>query len=255
MPAFFARRSLPVPTLFGAVVIVAFMLAVVLAWGRWIGGHLSESAPAVGSDGRGARTLVVEGWLGEVQLDTVLATLRQRRYERVVVAGGPFEDWREERRFATYAERAADYLRRHGAAEPPVIAAPAPASAQDRSFLSAVVVRDWAEKAGVDLGAIDLYSAGVHARRSGIVYRMALGPAVEVGVLAAPPSEYDPARWWTTSAGAKAVMGEVLSVAWTRCCFWPAPRGSFRERWAVLEPARPATAGPSPYRAASAPAP
>ena len=237
MPALFVRRSLPVPTLWGGLIIVIALLVAALAWGGWIGGHLAASAPARGSDGQGARTLVVEGWLGEVQLDAVLATLRQRRYERVVVAGGPFDDWREERRFSTYAERAADYLRRHGAAEWPVIAAPAPASAQDRSYLSAVVVRDWADKAGVRLGAIDLYSAGAHARRSAIVYRMALGPDVEVGVLVAPPSEYDPARWWATSAGAKAVMGEALSVAWTRCCFWPAPRGSFSERWAVPEPA------------------
>ena len=238
MPALFVRRALPVPTLWGAALLLVFAVAAALAWGRWIGDHLAASAPALGPDGQGAHTLVVEGWLGESQLDTVLATLRKRRYQHIVVAGGPFEDWREERRFATYAERAADYLRRHGTAETPVIAAPAPASAQDRSYLSAVVVREWAERAGVRLDAIDLYSAGVHGRRSAMVYRMALGPDVEVGVLVAPASEYDPARWWATSAGAKAVMGEALSVAWTRCCFWPAPHGSFSERWAVPEPPR-----------------
>ncbi|MEO7057798.1 MAG: hypothetical protein ABI143_13415 [Caldimonas sp.] len=229
---------MPVPTLWGTAVLLVVTVAAAMAWGRWIGDHLAASAPALGPDGQGAHTLVVEGWLGEAQLDVVIATLRRRHYDRIVVSGGPFEDWREERRFPTYAERAADYLQRRGTGATPVIAAPAPASAQDRSYLSAVMVREWAEKAGVKLDAVDLYSAGVHARRSGIVYRMAFGDEVEVGVLAAPTIDYDPERWWKTSAGAKAVMGEALSVAWTRCCFWPAAHGSFSERWAVPEPSR-----------------
>jgi len=49
-----------------------------------------------------------------------------------------------------------------------------------------------------------------------------LGPQVEVGAIAVPPADYDGERWWTSSLGVKATMGEVLSLAWTKCCFWPA---------------------------------
>jgi len=71
----------------------------------------------------------------------------------------------------------------------------------------------------------------VHARRSWLVYRMAFGDGVEVGVLSARPTGYDLQRWWTTSTGVKTVIGEALSLAWTKCCFWPAPKGSHEERW------------------------
>lgn len=217
------RRAVWVPTLWGWVLVLCLVVATTLVFARWIGVHLSRSDPARGADGRGAQTLVVEGWLSAGDLDVAVAAFRAGGYQRVVVSGGPFEDWPDEKRFATYAERAADYLRRHGLGAATVIAAPAPASAQDRTFLSAAVVRDWAAKSGTDLGAIDLFTSGVHAHRTRLAYRMAFGPAIEIGVLAAPPAGYDPLRWWATSAGAKSVMGETIGVAWTRCCFWPAP--------------------------------
>jgi len=235
LPAFRRRREVWVPTLLGTTVVLLFALAATLVFAHGVGRYLARSDPARGTEGQGAQTLVVEGWLSAGDLDAAVLAFRAGRYQRVLVSGGPFEDWPEGKRFATYAERAADYLRRHGLAEATVAAVPAPASAQDRSFLSAVVVRDWSARAGTPLGAIDVFSSGVHAHRSRLVYRMAFGPSVEVGVLAAAPSGYDIDRWWATSAGAKLVVGEVLSVAWTRCCFWPGPRGSFSERWAIPE--------------------
>ena len=113
-----------------------------------LGAYLAPTERAVGNDGRGARTLIVEGWLDDDALGEAIAHARSGRYERVVTSGGPIETWREIQPWPTYAERAADYLRRHGVRETPVVAVPAPALAQDRSFLSAVVVRDWARARG-----------------------------------------------------------------------------------------------------------
>jgi hypothetical protein len=150
----------------------------------------------------------------------------------VVTSGGPIDSWHEGQTATNYAERAADYLNRHGLADAPAAAASAPASAQDRTFLSAVMVRDWAAREGLRPDAIDLYSAGVHARRSRMVYRLAFGPSVEIGVLAATPQRYDLDHWWRSSQGAKSVLDEALSLAWTACCFWPPEPGSHAERWA-----------------------
>ncbi len=220
-PALLRRQLVLVPTLWGWAVMLFFAAALALLFARWIGGHLARSDPARGTDGRGAQTLVVEGWISAGDLDAAVAAFRAGHYERVVVTGGAFDDWPEDKRFATHAERAADYLRRHGLGNASVTPVPAPVSAHDRTFQSAVVLRNWAAASGTRLGAIDVFSAGVHAHRSRLVYRMAFGPDVEVGALATLPKDYDPSRWWTTSAGAKAVLGEVVSVAWTHCCFWP----------------------------------
>lgn len=175
--------------------------------------------------------LVVEGWLDESELSQALAAYRRGGYGIVVTTGGPIESWLEFRAWRSYPERAAAYLRSNGVEN--VAAAVAPASAQDRTFLSAVVFREWARQSGVRLERVDVYSAGVHARRSRLVYRMALGTGVHVGILAARPKDYDPDQWWRTSAGAKAVIGEALGLLWTKCCFWPAAQGSHEERWGV----------------------
>lgn len=233
MPRLFRRRHVLLPTIWGSLLLIALAVALAALALRHLGAWLATSEPATARDGGTARTLVVEGWLDEASLDDAIALIARGRYERIVVAGGPIETWRAERTFPTYAERAADHLRRRGVAGIPVVAVAAPASAQDRTFLSAVVVRDWLRQNAVAADAIDLFSGGVHARRSRLVYRIAFGPEVEIGVIAAAPHSYRLERWWSTSEGAKAAIGELLSLAWTKCCFWPGPPGSHEERWAV----------------------
>lgn len=227
----FRRRQVWLPTFQGWLLLLGLAAALFAALVLGIGSLLSVSDPATGPDGHGARTLVIEGWLAEDDLAQAVAVIRRGNYKRVLTSGGPIESWNDARVWKTFAERAAGYLRAQGQAD--VTAISAPESAQDRTFLSAVKVREWAQQSGVKLDAIDLYSAGAHARRSRALYRMALGPAVEVGVLASTPHGYDPHRWWATSDGAKTVVSEALSLVWTKCCFWPPPPGTHEERWGV----------------------
>lgn len=233
MPSLFRRRQVWLPTFWGALLLIALAAALAIAALRHLGDYLAPNEAAAGRDGRGARTLIVEGWLDEDGLDDAIAVVARGRYERVVTSGSPIESWREGLAWPTYAERAADYLRRHGVSRIPVVPVPAPKSAQDRTFLSAVVVRDWLRQQGGAVDAVDLFSSGVHARRSWLVYRIAFGPEIEVGVFAARPRRYPLERWWATSDGAKSVLDEAIGLAWTKCCFRAPAPGSHEERWAV----------------------
>lgn len=231
MPALWRRREVWLPTWRGTLLLFALTALALAALGRHAYDLLALERPARGPDGAGARTLVVEGWLEPPELRQALVVLRTGHYERVLTTGGPMPNWPgASPAWSSYAARAAAFLRADGATTLPVIAVEAPATTQDRTYLSAVMVREWAQRAGVRLDAIDLYSAGVHARRSGLLYRLALGDAVEVGVRSAQPTEYDPRHWWNSSAGAKTTIGEALSLAWTACCFWPPAHGAPGER-------------------------
>ena len=221
MPAMFRRRQIWLPTWQGALLLVVVVAAACLIALRNLANYLAAERPATTRDGRGASTLIVEGWLDEDGLDAAIEAIGRGRYERIVASGGPIDSWREGQSWPTYAERAADYLRRHGVTSIPVVAVAAPESAQDRTFLSAIVVREWLRRQGGKVDAVDLFSGGVHARRSRLVFQMAFGPEVDVGVFAAPPRRYALDRWWTTSDGVKAVLGESISLAWTTCCFVP----------------------------------
>jgi hypothetical protein len=229
----FRRRTIWWPTAWGWAVLLVVVALLAFLGLRHAASLLAVDAPARGADGLGARLLVVEGWLDANALDQAVARARSGRYERVLTAGGPLDGWIETPRFATFAERSADYLQRHGL---PVTAVPSPASQRERSFASAVAVRDWLAAAGRGGEAVDVFSAGVHARRSREIYRLAFGSDVEVGILAARPTGYEIDNWWTTSAGAKSVLDEAVSLAWTACCFWP-PAAPSRPRAAPAESA------------------
>ena len=234
MPALFRRRHVWLPTLWGIVALLGALAAIGVALVANAPAFLAVTEPARGAAGNGARVLIVEGWMEDGALDQAVAVFRSGHYERIVTTGGPMESWvGVSVPWKTYAERGARYLAEHGLADATIDPVPAPASAQDRTFLSAVVVRDWAARQRIRLDAVDLLSVGVHARRSRMMFRAAFGPQVEVGVIAAQPAFYDPQRWWKTSTGAKLVLGESISLVWTACCFWPPAVGSHEERWAL----------------------
>ena len=236
----FRRREVWLPTAWGWTLLVAVAVVVALVALPRVGGFLAPSSPASGRDGRGAQLLVVEGWLDEDALRAAVEVARSGRYATVATSGGPIETWRELQPWPSYAERAADWLRRHGVTDVRVSAVPAPAAPQDRSFLSAAAVRDWARTNGIAADAVDVFSSSVHARRSWLLYRMAFGSDVEVGIVAATPTGYSLDRWWATSEGTKAVLGEVVSLAWTKCCFWPPAADGGDERRPAPLPRSPA---------------
>lgn len=223
------RRQIWLPTLFGWLILIAFAGA-----GTVVAGLLAYPFLAPNTPVPEARLLVVEGWLASSEFDQAVEAYRKGRYDKVVTTGGPIDRFPEFLGASNYADFAASYLKSHGLSGIEIIPIPTPALAQDRTFLSAVTVRDWASKEGLGVASLDVFSSGTHARRSRMLYQSAFGPTVGIGVLAARPAEYDPENWWQTSVGAKAVLGESIGLIWTICCFHP-PRGD-----APVFPFRPA---------------
>jgi len=224
------RREIWWPTAWGWLMLLALLVLAVFAFAWTVTGFLAMNQPARGPDGRGARTLIVESWMDEADLAQAVATFQRGGYTRLLTTGGPIDPWSDVGHWQTYAARGAAYALSHGVAPDQVVQLPAPKSLQERTWLNAVMVRDWAARSGVALDAVDVMSAGMHARRSHAMYARALGDRVEVGVLAAASSEFDAVHWWRSSAGTKAVLGESLSWLWTACCFWPDPRVVVSER-------------------------
>jgi hypothetical protein len=226
-PTLVRRREVWLPTIWGWLALLLIGAATIVLVALKLHSFLALNQPV------GARVLAVEGWMDPEGLDQAVAAFRSGGYERVVTTGGPIDNWRASPSDPTFAQRAADYLTQHGLAEASVTAVPAPLSAQDRTFLSAVMVREWAKRSGLTLDAIDVFTSAAHARRSRLLYRLAFGPNVEVGVFAARASYYDAEAWWRTSTGAKDVITEAVGLLWMKCFFQPPPPGSHEERWAV----------------------
>jgi hypothetical protein len=225
IPTLFRRRSVPLPTVAGCLGISLVLVLAGLFAAREIHPFLAPTEPV------GARVLVVEGWIPDEEIDQVVARVRAGSYERVVTTGGPIAKSFATGEIASYAELSKRLLEERGVAKDAIVAVPAPQSAQDRTFLSAVVVRDWMRARGEIPASLDLFSSGAHSRRSWRLFRLAFGPAVRVGVLAARPRAYDPDAWWRTSLGTKTVLTEAIGWAWTAIFFHPGTPGSDAERW------------------------
>jgi uncharacterized SAM-binding protein YcdF (DUF218 family) len=218
------KRQIWLPTIFGWLLLLTFISILCVFAARNIYKFLAPNDPV------DARVLVVEGWLAPKELDQAIQAFRINGYTRIITTGGPTE-W-PETKYGNYAAMAADYLSQHGISRDLMLVVPAPPSAQERTFLSAVMLRETIQRSRNKLDAIDLFSSGAHARRSRLLFQMALGPVVRVGVLAAKPNSYDPAAWWRTSKGVESIIFQSIGLVWVKCFFWPGPPGSQKELWA-----------------------
>jgi len=224
-PALFRRREIWVPTIWAWVLTLIVLAVTAVLVVRCVHPFLAVDQPA------GASLLVVEGWMAPEELDQAITRFRSGNYSAVITTGGPVSADLYRQDAISYAMLARDYLVRRGLKPDSVTAVPTPESAQDRSYLSAVMVREHLKRSGQTVAVMDLYSSGVHSRRTRAVYRMALGPDVRVGILAARPTAYDPDAWWTSSTGAKTVVMEAISWIWTGLFFRPPEQGSHEEKW------------------------
>gem|GEM_PF-460375 len=218
-PRWFAKRSVWVPTWSGWLVVLIVCVAAALGVGRWIHPFLSPDQPV----GRGI--LVVEGWLGEQGLLQAIDQYRHGDYSLLVTTGGPITDaWAGAEPFEKYADRAAQFFRDHGIEASDVVAVSSKGRLRDRTWQSAISVRNWLSQSNLGIDALDVISEGPHTRRSWQLYRRAFGQqsdvaGIEIGIVSATPAAYDPTVWWRTSSGTKRVLSEAIAWAWTSCCF------------------------------------
>ncbi len=112
--------------------------------------------------------------------------------------------------YRSYAALTAATLLKLGLPPDQVIVAGGAATDRERTLHSALAVRARLEGLRPRPRGLNLVTEGPHARRSWTVFRRVLAPLVDVGVIAYPPEEYDPRRWWATSEGAKATLTEAI---------------------------------------------
>ncbi len=161
-----------------------------------------------------ASSLVVEGWLPDYALQRAAEEFRQGGYQRLVTTGGPLDHGSYLAEFKTYAELARATLLRLGLPTNQVFAVPTERRERNRTFASAISFRTAALEQHWPLDAVQLVSLGSHARRSHLCFQRALGDQVRVGIIAIPCLDYPEDAWWKYSAGVKAVLAEVLGLAY-----------------------------------------
>ncbi|HEY4300862.1 MAG TPA: ElyC/SanA/YdcF family protein [Candidatus Didemnitutus sp.] len=197
------RRTLPVPTLWGWLILAAFFLGVAALW-------LFEAESFLSLTQREpADTLVVEAWIGFDGLSAARDEFVHGHYRYLVAAGGPSESPWDSRRW-NYADEAHDFFIRQGLPADDVITARQGETRVQRTHATAVAAREALAARGLHPSAINVFTAGPHARRSRLIFAKVFRPGTKVGVVSWVPARRAEGPWWRSSIRSEDLVKETV---------------------------------------------
>jgi uncharacterized SAM-binding protein YcdF (DUF218 family) len=168
-------------------------------------------------------TLVVEGWLDQVDLVQVVKEFNRGNYQHVFTTGGPVHGLgRMMNMNSTAAYIAAQHLIQLGIPQQDIEIVPSYVEARDRTYGSAVALRNWIQDHHLQVPSFMLITLNTHARRSRLLFEEAFDGRTKVGVVAIPNTDYDDSHWWRYSEGVKEILSEGASYLYVLFLFHPA---------------------------------
>jgi hypothetical protein len=169
-----------------------------------------------------ASVLVVEGWIHEYAIRGASHEFQNNHYERIFTTGGPVEgNGGYINDYQTSASVGADLLKKYGLTDRSVQMVPSRVMDRDRTYGSAVALRNWFSDHNMTVSGIDIVTESLHARRTQLLYQKAFGRDIPVGVIGIPNPDYDPKHWWRYSDGVREVIGESIAYMYARFLFFP----------------------------------
>lgn len=168
-----------------------------------------------------SKILVVEGWVSDYVLEAAKLEFEQHRYHKLYVTGGTIVAGAPLSEYKTYGELGAATLIRMGMSKNTVEAVPASYVRRDRTYASALSLKNYLLRQSSEETGLNLMSLGAHSRRSQLLFQKAFGENFRVGVIAIENREYDPKKWWKFSAGVRTVIDEFIAYIYAETIFSP----------------------------------
>jgi uncharacterized SAM-binding protein YcdF (DUF218 family) len=194
---------------------LSLILFIVIVGGAWV----LNVRPFLAENRRvDTKILVMEGWIHEYAVRDTAKEFHEGHYDKVYTTGGPVPgNGGYSNDFNTFASVGAELLGKYGLPPSVVQMVPSHVWGRDRTYSSALALREYFQTNGMTVKAINVVTEDVHARRTRMLFQKAFGPDVTVGVISVPDPDYDPARWWRYSEGVREILGE--SIAWCYATF------------------------------------
>jgi hypothetical protein len=178
------------------------------------------------SDAMQGEYLVVEGWVPPYCLQQAAAIARSGRYRKIFATGCRASDQWGVPPGETYAELGAERLMALGMNRESLQAVPSQVERKDRTYSSALALKDWCAANHLAVKSLDVLTQGPHARRSRLLFQKAFGDEVKIGIIAVEDQTYEPARWWASSEGVREAIGEGIAYLYARLLFHPSESAS-----------------------------
>ena len=210
----FKRKTCIRPTLIGWIII---SIAIVIIFRLSLVGvyyFLAVNNPVK------SKTLVLEGSAPTYVVKEALDYYHDNGYNKLIVTGIPIINFEFIAPYRNTAEATARALKYYGF-EDTVYIAPIPSNVLiDRTYHTAVVTRMLFEKNNWDYN-FNIYSVGVHSRRSRMMFRKAFGSDYDIGIIAHKDRTFAPNHWWRSSKGFRNVSNEFVATLYVMMFFHP----------------------------------
>ncbi|HEY9611514.1 YdcF family protein [Allocoleopsis sp.] len=210
------RKEVWLPTIQGWLFIFVLVLALMLFIANHAHRFLAPNFPIK------ADVLVVEGWMEDYALKSAMQEFKRGGYQKLITTGTPLEQGYYLSEYKTNAELSAATLIALGFPPDQLVAVPAPEVLRNRTAASAIALREWISQSNLKIKSINLYSSDVHARRSWLLFKQALAPKIQVGVISVDSDSYNPKQWWIYSAGVRSIISEAIAYLYARLVSWNA---------------------------------
>lgn len=210
------RKEVWLPTIQGWLFILVFTLTLMLFIANHIHSFLAPNFPIK------ADILVVEGWIEDYAIKSAMQEFQRGGYQKLITTGTPLEQGFYLSEYKTTAELAAATLIALGFPPDQLVAVPAPKVVRNRTAASAIALNEWISQSNLKIKSINLYSSDVHARRSWLMFKQALAPKIQVGVISLDSDSYNPTQWWIYSAGVRSIISETIAYLYARFVSWNA---------------------------------
>jgi uncharacterized SAM-binding protein YcdF (DUF218 family) len=169
-----------------------------------------------------ANILVVEGWIHKYAIRGAAEEFYRGGYKEVYTTGGPENGTGEYvNDYQTSASIGAEILKKLGVPEDHVQMAASHVNGRDRTYSSAIALRNWLRDHNADVRGMNVVTEGCHARRTQLLFQKAFGKNIALGIIAVPNPDYNPKYWWHYSDGVREVIGESLAYLYARLFFFP----------------------------------
>lgn len=163
-----------------------------------------------------ADVLVVEGWMPDYAVEDAMGEFKTGDYRHLIATGTPLSKGYYLAEYKNFAQLTGATLIALGFNPNQLIVIPTPYVKKDRTYSSAVALREWLSNSDLNIKSLNLFSLGPHTRRSWLIFKDVLAPEYKIGAIAANPQEYDAKTWWQYSEGVRTVIGEAIALIYAR---------------------------------------
>ena len=179
----------------------------------------------------GQGILVVEAWIPEQALAESARIFNSRHYSYFVIVGGPIQGMGNNSNHpASYVDLATERLEKLGFDTKKLVRISVPGvSFGRRTLTSATAVERWLSSSEISVCCVDVVTVGVHARKSWILFRHALGDGYRIGIIAGPEVPYDGRFWFFSTEGIWTVVRNLAGYVYAKVWILRIPRASSQQ--------------------------